>query len=369
MTERRPEPLPQVLKIKPYVPGHAPESDGGKTYKLASNENPLGASPAARKAVIDATTSLEIYPDGDAGQLRRVIGRRYGLDPDRIMCGAGSDEIFQLLARAFLTAGDNIVQSQYGFLVYQLVAQQSGAETRFAADDETLTASVDAMLAQVDDRTKIVFLANPNNPTGTYLPISEVRRLHAGLRPDVLLVLDAAYAEYVRRNDYEAGVELVSSYENVLMTRTFSKIHGLAALRLGWCYGPLHVIDALHRVRGPFNISAPAQAAGIAALEDADFVEKSVEHNTRELARLSDGLRALGLKPIDSVANFVLVRFSQNEGRKAPEAAAFLETGGVSVRAVGAYGLPEYLRISVGETDGVDAVLKGLEDFLSRDST
>lgn len=361
----RPTALPQILSITPYVPGHAPPTRAGKVYKLASNENPLGCSPAAKAAVIKATEKLEIYPDGDAGALREAIGARYGLNPARIVCGAGSDELFQLLARAYLSPGDNIVQSEHAFLVYRLVAQQSGAEIRYAKEGEDLKADIDAMLAQVDEKTKIVFLANPNNPTGNYLPISEVRRLHAGLPKSCMLVIDAAYAEYVSRNDYEAGVEMASQFENVLMTRTFSKIYGLAALRLGWAYGPAHIIDAINRVRGPFNVSAVAQAAGVAALADPGFVERSAEVNAEGLAELTHGLRAMGLPVVDSVANFALARFSSAEEAKA--AAAYLELEhGVSVRAMGGYGLPEHLRISVGEKDGVAAVLGGLKAFFSR---
>ncbi|MEM6627161.1 MAG: histidinol-phosphate transaminase [Pseudomonadota bacterium] len=360
-----PAPLPQILDISPYVPGHAPdEAAGVRTYKLASNENPLGCSPAARAAYIAAAEKLEVYPSGDAAALREAIGARYGLDPNRIICGAGSDEIFQMLARAYLAPGDNIVQSAHAFLVYKLVAQQSGAETIDAPERE-LTADVDALLERVTPRTKLVFIANPNNPTGTYLPFDEVRRLHACLPSNVLLVLDGAYAEYVRNNDYSSGVELVSEFDNVIMTRTFSKIHGLAALRLGWAYGPASVIDALHRVRGPFNVSAPAQAAGIAALQDQDFVDRSVAINETGKAALSEGCAKLGLPSVDSVGNFVLVRCPDDPKRNAAAAAAFLKTRHITVRAMAAYKLADYIRISVGDADAVDAVLEGLRAFMA----
>ena len=329
-------------------------------------ENPLGCSQASKAAVVEATESLEIYPDGDSAALRAAISARYGLNADRIVCGAGSDEIFQLLARAFLQNGDNIIQSKHAFLVYRLVAPAIRRRGRVVQKKPpTLKADVDAMLSLVDEKTKIVFLANPNNPTGNYLPISEVRRLHAGLPKTVLLVLDAAYAEYVSRNDYEAGVELASQNENVLMTRTFSKIYGLASLRLGWAYGPAHVVDAINRVRGPFNVSAAAQAAGVAALQDAEFVEQSALMNTKGVARLTDTLRAMGLTVVDSVANFVLTQFQDAEQAKA--AATYLEVErGVSVRAMAGYGLPDYLRISVGDDEGVEAVLDGLKAFFSK---
>jgi histidinol-phosphate aminotransferase len=340
-------PLPGILDIVPYKGGEADIPGIAKPWKLSSNENPLGCSPAAQAAFAAAAQDLAIYPDGAHAALREALARRYGLDAGRIVCGSGSDEIFQLLGRAFLARGDDVVQSQHGFLVYRLTAQQAGA-TCTSAPETDLTASVDAILAAVTERTKIVFLANPNNPTGTYLPFEEVRRLHAGLRPDVLLVLDAAYAEYVRANDYSAGLELAATSDNVLMTRTFSKIHGLAALRVGWAYGPQVVIDALNRVRGPFNVSGPALAAAVAAIEDTGFAEASADFNATWLAWLQAGIAELGLETVPSVGNFVLVRFDPAAGFSAPAAEAFLKARGVIVRPVGAYGLPEYLRISVG---------------------
>lgn len=356
-----PKPLPNVLEITPYVPGLSAESG----YKLSSNENPLGCSPAARTAIENALAHLEIYPDGGANKLRDCIAERYGLDATRIVCGAGSDEIFQLLARAYLSPGDEIIQSQYGFLVYRLVAQQSGATT-ISVPDKELTADVDGMLAAVTDKTKIVFLANPNNPTGTYLPFDEVRRLHAGLPENVLLVLDAAYAEYVSKNDYSSGLEMAGSYENVLMTRTFSKIYGLAALRLGWAYGPHAVIDAINRVRGPFNINALAQTAGIAAIEDEGFVDKSAEFNRRELARMTEAVISTGLKVYPSVANFILVEFSSEGPYTAENAYEALKQDGVIVRDVKAYGLSSCLRISIGVKEANDQVIATLGNFMLR---
>tara|TARA_Y100000052_G_scaffold17834_1_gene17400 strand:- start:1102 stop:2181 length:1080 start_codon:yes stop_codon:yes gene_type:complete len=355
-----PEPLPNVLEITPYVPGLSLETG----YKLSSNENPLGCSPAARDAALQGLTQLEVYPDGGANLLRNAIGERYGIDPERIVCGAGSDEIFQLLARAYLQAGDEIIQSEHGFLVYQLVAQQSGAKT-IKVPDVDMTAHVDGILSAVTEQTKIVFLANPNNPTGTYLPFEEVRRLHAGLPSNVLLVLDAAYAEYVSKNDYSSGLEMAGSLENVLMTRTFSKIYGLAALRLGWAYGPAKVIDAINRVRGPFNVNALAQLAGIAAIEDDGFTSKSAEFNRRELARLSEAIESTGLKVYPSVANFVLVEFPSEGDYTAEKADAALQKDGVIVRDVKAYGLPNCLRISIGVKEANDQVISTISTFMA----
>ncbi|MEQ3745592.1 MAG: histidinol-phosphate transaminase [Henriciella sp.] len=353
-----PKPLPNILEITPYKGGQSLEN----AHKLSSNENPLGCSPLASVAVERAAKSLELYPDGSAAALREAIAKKYGLDAERIVCGSGSDEIFQLLARAYLRPGNNIVQSQHGFLVYRLVAQQSGAETR-SAPEKDLTADIDAMLELVDENTKIVFLANPNNPTGTYIPYSDVKRLHEGLPEDVLLVLDGAYAEYVHNNDYSAGMELAGEMPNVLVTRTFSKIHGLAALRLGWAYGPESVIDAIHRTRGPFNVNAVAQAAGIAAINDEAFQAASVAHNDAELLRVSAAVEKAGFKTYPSVGNFVLIRFPETPGRTSAEADAFLRKNGIVIRNVAVYGLPDCLRASIGTVEQNDQMIAAFEAF------
>ena len=353
-----PRPRSNILEITPYVGGKKPTSG----WKLSSNENPLGCSEAAQRAIIDGSTNLAEYPDGSASKLRHALGERFGIDADRIICGAGSDEIFQLLARAYLDPGDEIVQSAHGFLIYQLAAQQSGAKT-IMAPERDFTTDVDAMLGCVTARTKIVFLANPNNPTGTYVPFDEIKRLHAGLPENVILVLDGAYAEYVRRNDYSAGMELAGEAPNVLMTRTFSKIHGLAALRIGWAYGAASIIDALHRTRGPFNVSAIAQAAGIAALQDESFQARSAELNATELQRVTQALEGLGFHCRPSVANFVLIEFPERPGRSAQEADQFLRDRGIFVRDVEAYGLPNCLRLSIGVPEANDEVISAFKEF------
>ncbi|MEM7767993.1 MAG: histidinol-phosphate transaminase [Pseudomonadota bacterium] len=358
MTQTRsgPRPLASILDIVPYKGGEKPATG----HKLSSNENPLGAAPIVQDALREAAAHLELYPDGGASALRQAIAEAHGLDPDRIVCGAGSDEIFQLLGRAYLAPGDNIIQSEHGFLVYGLVAQQSGAEIRSAPEND-YTADVDAMLERVSERTRIVFLANPNNPTGTYLPHDAIKRLHAGLPDNVLLVLDGAYAEYVRRNDYSSGLELAAEMPNVLMTRTFSKIHGLAALRLGWAFGPASVIDAIHRVRGPFNVSSLAQAAGIAALKDRSFVDSSLAHNDAELERVTTGLTSLGLTVIPSVCNFVLIDVGSAD--RASAADAYLRARNIYLRAMGAYKLPHCLRLSIGTAQANTDVLEALAAF------
>lgn len=359
----QPIPKPGILEISAYVPGKS-GAKGAKVHKLSSNESPIGASAkaiAAYRAVADA---LELYPDGSAALLRTAIASRYGLMPENIVCGAGSDELLQLLAHAYLGPGDEAIYSQYGFLVYPIAIQSNGA-TPVVAPETDLLADVDAILARVTDRTRMVFLANPNNPTGRYLPFSEVKRLHAGLPGDVLLVLDAAYAEYVRRNDYEAGIELVATFANVVMTRTFSKIYGLAALRLGWAYCPAHVADVLNRVRGPFNISGPAIAAGAAAMADHDFVERAVTHNEIWLPWLSRELSGLGLAVTPSVGNFVLVHFPAGGGRNAHAADAYLQDNGFVVRRMDAYGLPGALRISIGTEEANRGLAACLKAFMS----
>ena len=353
-----PKPLENILEITPYKGGQ--KLDHG--WKLSSNENPIGCSPAAREALAKTAEHLEMYPDGSAYGLRQALGKKYGIDPDRIVCGAGSDELFQLLGRAYLKPGDEVLQSQYGFLVYKLVAQQSGAAC-ISAPEKELRTDVDAMLERVTDKTRIVFLANPNNPTGSYIPFDEVKRLHKGLREDVLLVLDGAYAEYVRQNDYSAGMELAAEMPNVLMTRTFSKIHGLAGLRVGWAYGPESVIDALHRVRGPFNVASVSQAAAVAAVEDESFVTQSADHNNGELDRLKPALEAMGYKVFPSVANFLLIEFEDRDGKRASDADAFLRSRGIVIRDMKAYGLPNCMRLSIGTREANDDVLEAFDAF------
>ncbi len=364
-TINRPMPRPGILDIAPYIPGKSKATGGAKLHKLSSNETPLGPSPAALEAYRAAAESLERYPDGGATALRAAIGSTYGLNPDRIVCGAGSDEVLHLIANAYIGPGDEAIYTEHGFLVYPIAIRSFGG-TPVIAPEKGLTANVDAILAKVSDKTRVIFLANPNNPTGTYLPFKEVRRLHAALPPRVLLVLDAAYAEYVRRNDYESGIELAGSAENVVMTRTFSKIYGLAGLRIGWGYGPAHVIDALNRIRGPFNVSSAAIAAGVAALGDRAHTERAAAHNETWLPKLIDGIAKLGLKVTPSVANFVLIHFPDAQGKRAPDADAFLLKRGVVHRRMEAYGLPNALRMTVGSAEANGATLAALAEFLGK---
>jgi histidinol-phosphate aminotransferase len=365
MSATRPQPRSGVLEIDAYVPGKSTAPGVAKVFKLSSNETPLGPSPKAIAAYNAVGRHLEDYPDGSASDLRDAIGRVFGLDPARIVCGAGSDDLLNLLARAYLSDGDEAIHTTHGFLVYPIATLGTGA-TPVIAPEQAYTADVDAILKRVTPKTKMVFLANPNNPTGTYIPFDEVKRLHKGLPAHVLFVLDAAYAEYVRKNDYEAGIELVATSENVVMTRTFSKIHGLAALRLGWMYGPAHVVDAINRIRGPFNVNGPAIAAGIAAIEDTAHQERSREHNTQWLAWLTEAIAKLGLNVTPSAANFILIHFPQDKGRTAADANAFLMKRGLILRQVGAYKLPNALRMSVGTEEANRLVVKALAEFLGK---
>jgi histidinol-phosphate aminotransferase len=359
----RPQPKPGVMEIEAYVPGKSAAPPGVKLHKLSSNENPLGASPAAIEAVRNIAGKLEFYPDGSAAKLRQAIASAHGLNPANIVCSNGSDEIIGLIAQTYLEPGDEGIYTEHGFAVYRIYIQAAGAVPVVASETDERT-DVDAILAAVTDRTRIVFLANPNNPTGTYIPFEEVRRLHAGLPKSVLLLLDAAYAEYVRRNDYEAGIELVSSSDNVVMTRTFSKVHGLGGMRIGWAYAPADIADALNRMRGPFNVNAAAIEAGAAAMADRAHVEKSIAHNDRWLPWLSDELHRLGLRVTPSVCNFVLVHFLDDGRHNATAADAWLTERGYILRSMRPYGFPNALRLTIGTEEANRGVVAALTEFL-----
>ena len=363
MSAQRPQPRPGVLAIQAYVPGKSDAPGAAKVFKLSSNETPLGASDKAIAAYQAAGTHLQDYPDGAATALREAIGEVFGLDPARIVCGAGSDDLLNLLARAYLADGDEAVHTTHGFLVYPIATLGTGAKPVVAAEKD-YTADVDAILKAVTPKTKIVFLANPNNPTGTYVPFDEVRRLHRALPPHVLLVLDAAYAEYVQRNDYESGIELVSTSQNVVMTRTFSKIHGLGGARIGWAYAPTHIVDALNRVRGPFNVNAMAIEAGVAAMRDRAHVERTVAHNETWLSWLTDELTGLGLRVTPSVGNFILIHFPDDGKHSAASADDYLSARGYILRRVAGYGFPNALRMTVGTEEANRGVVAALTEFL-----
>jgi histidinol-phosphate aminotransferase len=362
--KQRPVPGPGILDIAPYVGGDANLEGVDKPIRLASNESALGPSPKAIAAYRALAGEIHRYPDGGAEELRHALGEHYGLDPARIVCGSGSDELIGLLLRAYAGPDTEVLYSRHGFLMYPIGAQSVGA-TPVAAPERELTADVDAILERVAPKTRIVFVANPNNPTGTYLSVNEMARLHAGLPSNVVLAIDAAYAEFVNRNDYEPGIRLVDNADNVVMLRTFSKIYALGGLRLGWGYFPPSIADVLNRVRGPFNVNAAALAAGVAALQDTESFDKARAHNDRWQPWLNQKLAALGLDPTPSVGNFVLPRFAESGKHSAAAAFAFLQSRGILTRKMTAYCLPDRIRITVGTGEENEKVAAALAEFMA----
>ncbi|WP_225205591.1 histidinol-phosphate transaminase [Novosphingobium huizhouense] len=354
-----PRPKDWILGIHAYVPGKSAGKDGRPLVKLSANENPLGTSAQALAARA-APLAPSLYPDPDSKDLRAALGRLHGIAPERIVMGTGSDELLNLAAQAFAGVGDEVLYVRYGFAVYDIAARRCGA-TPVVAPDRDYGTDVDALLACLTERTRVVFLANPNNPTGSYIGRSEVARLHAGLRPDILLVLDQAYAEYVAPEDGDGALELAAAHANVLVTRTFSKIYGLAGERIGWATGAPALVDMLNRIRGPFNVTSSGQAAGLAAVADQAFVEASRVHNASERARFVAALEAMGnhgLRPLPSEANFVLIEFS---GKLTAEAAyeGLMEHGYIT-RWLPGQGLPQCLRVTIGTSEQMDAILAAL---------
>lgn len=349
-----------------YMRGLASVAGVTTAAKLSSNENPLGSSPRARRAAADALDSMHLYPEAGSAALRAAIGAFFDLDPERVFCGAGSDQVLSLLTLAYSGSGDEVVFSANGYGRFQLYARAAGA-TPVPISDRDFHVAVDAMLSRVGARTKIVFLANPDNPTSLYLPAAEVRRLHAALPPHVLLVVDGAYADYVTAEPYDGGRALVDAADNVVMARTFSKVFGLAAMRLGWVYGPAHVIETLARVEPSFPLTAPALAAGVAALGDRDHVRRSVAHNTEWRRRFGDRLAQLGLAVYPSETNFILVRFPPDAPELSAEAAnAYLLARGLLPRRFVAPVFADCLRISIGTAAELTAMGDALAEFLRR---
>lgn len=356
-------PKPGVLYIAAYVGGRSAAPGASRVFKLSSNESPFGPSPKAVAAFREAQEKIGVYADESAGSLRRALAEFYGIEPERVVCGNGSNELLALIANCYLRPQDEALMSVHGFMLYKIAAHANSAIPVEVPEPERKM-DVDAVLARVTERTRMVFVANPNNPTGSYLTIAELKRLHAGLPASVLLIVDSAYAEYVRKSDYDAGIELARGSDNVVMTRTFSKAYGLAGLRVGWVYAPRHVVDTLDRVRVPFNVNAAAQAAAIAALQDTAYTEKVVAHNETWRTWLTERIRALGLPVDDSVGNFVLVRFGSRE--HAAEADRFLISRGLILREMSGYGLPDSLRLTVGSEEANRAVVEALKEFVSR---
>ena len=363
----KPTPKPWIEAIHAYVPGKSKSGDGKPLIKLSANENPLGTSPAALAARADAVAPA-LYPDPDSARLRQAIGQAHGLDAARIVCGTGSDELLNLAAQAYAGPGDEVIYVRYGFSVYDIAARRCAA-TPVVAPDVDFGTDVDALLACVSPCTRVVFLANPNNPTGTFLPASEIARLHAALPSDVLFVLDQAYAEYLAPEDDDGGMALAAAHDNVLVTRTFSKIYGLAGERIGWATGAPGLIASLNRIRGPFNVSSTGQAMAVAALADQEFVAQSRDHNRAERSRFADAIAKLGnhgLRAVPSQANFLLVLF---EGRLSAQAAhEGLMERGFATRWLPGQGLPQALRITIGTPAQMDAIAQGLKAMAEKAS-
>ena len=355
-----PKPRPEIFSVHSYVGGESKLPGLNRVIKLSSNEGAFGPPPAALAALTAAAQQMHRYPDGGSAAIRSAIGKAYALAPGQIVCGNGSDEILQLLIQAYGGPGTDLIMSEHGFSIYEIAGKIAGCTIR-KAPERNLTTDVDALLRLVTPATRMVFLANPNNPTGTLVPDAEMRRLRASLPPDVLLVIDAAYAEYVDLPGFDGGIALVDEGENTVMTRTFSKIYGLGGARLGWGYAPPAVIDVLNRIRGPFNVSSTAAAAGIAALADPNWVIDGRAHNRRAREKLAGRLEAAGLKIHPSEANFLLLDFLNTE--RAAEADRYLRARGIILRHVKSYGLPSCLRVTIGTDEDCDLVAENLTEF------
>jgi len=352
-----PQPRKSILEIQPYKGGLSKAKGGKKVLKLSSNETPWGPSPKAIEAYQNCANTLERYPDGGATILREAIGKVYGLDPAKIVCGAGSDELISFLCLAYAEQGDEVIYTEHGFLMYKIYSLGVGASP-VSVPEKDLKTNVDNILKAVTAKTKIVFIANPNNPTGSYIAKDEIIRLRRGLPENVLLVLDGAYAEYVTESDYTDGADIVDMGENTVMTRTFSKIYGLSSLRIGWAYCPASIADVLNRVRGPFNVSTPAILAAAEAVSDTAYTARMVEENNKAIAYMEKELAKIGIKTYPTVANFILVDFgSENEANAAYEK---LMNEGIIVRPVGNYGLGTALRITFGKPEENEQVIKVL---------
>ena len=359
----RPQPKAGILDITPYKPGKSTAEGVAHPVKLSGNENILGCSPKAREAFLAAASDLNLYPDGRGTVLRAAIAERWNLEPERLVLGCGTDELLHLINQVFLEPGDNIVQGEYAFGAYGIGARACQAEVRSAKEPDQRI-DVDLMLGLVDERTRLMFVTNPANPTGTYTTADELARLQAALPPSVVLVVDAAYAEFCDAPDFTDGLPLARAAQNVIVTHTFSKLHGLAALRVGWAYAPIGIADAIDRIRPPFNVSVPGLAAAVAALADEAFQAKSKAHVLKWRPWLTQQFGGLGLPVTPSGANFVLVEFPRTPGKTAPEAEAFLASRGLIVRGVANYGLPNHLRITIGLEEHNRALVEALAAFL-----
>jgi histidinol-phosphate aminotransferase len=351
-------PRPGILDIALYQGGQAHIAGVSNVAKLSSNENPFGPSERVKDVFLRTVHQLHRYPSTDHAQLRQAIADIHGLDAGRIICGAGSDEIIAFLCRAYAGPGDEVIHTEHGFLMYQISTLAVGA-TPVEVPERERTADVDAILAACTRKTKLVFIANPNNPTGTMIGAKDMARLAEGLPKQAVLVLDGAYAEYVEA--YDGGKALIEARDNVVMTRTFSKIYGLGGLRIGWGYGPQAIIDVLNRIRGPFNLSTTQLDAAEAAVRDQDHVSRCRSENTRMRGWLAESLAEMGVPSDTSTANFVLARFA--DAAEAEACDSYLKSQGLIVRLVGGYKLPHCLRITVGDESSCRRVVHAIAQF------
>ncbi|MBT5240586.1 MAG: histidinol-phosphate transaminase [Rhodospirillaceae bacterium] len=356
-------PRPGLDRIQPYQPGQRPIGGGGPGVKLSANESALGPSPKAMAAYADAAGVIERYPDANAVGIRQALADRYGLKVENILMGIGSDELLSALVRTYAGAGDEVLYPTATFPMYRIYALSTGADI-VQAPDAGYRADVDALLAAVTERTKVVIVANPNNPTGTYLPADEMARLRDGLRDDILLIIDAAYAEYVTKTDYDAGIALVDGTDNTVMTRTFSKVHGMASLRIGWCYAHADIVSLVGRIRSPFNVSSAGQAAGIAALVDKTHEDTVVAHTAKWHGIATQRLSALGLEITGTEGNFVCVGFPDEDGKRAKDADAFLRKSDIITRGMAGFGLPKHLRVTIGTDEEMEVCIDAIEAFV-----
>jgi len=356
-------PRPGLDRIQPYQPGQRPIGGGGPGVKLSANESALGPSSKAMAAYADAAGVIERYPDANAVGIRQALADRYGLKIENILMGIGSDELLSALVRTYAGAGDEVLYPTATFPMYRIYALSTGADI-VQAPDAGYRADVDALLAAVTERTKVVIVANPNNPTGTYLSSDEMERLRVGLRDDILLIIDAAYAEYVSKPDYDAGIALVDATDNTVMTRTFSKVHGMASLRIGWCYAHADIVSLVGRIRSPFNVSSAGQAAGIAALADKTHEDTVIAHTAKWHGIATQRLSALGLEITGTEGNFLCVGFPDEDGKRAKDADAFLRKSDIITRAMAGFGLPKHLRVTIGTDYEMEVCLDAIEEFV-----
>lgn len=349
-----------IEKIKPYVAGKSKIGSSKKVIKLSSNENSLGSSKSAIESYKNASNELFRYPDGPSYELRNAIAKKYGIEEEKITCGAGSDEIISLLIESFAGVGDETIQSEYSFLMYEISATKFGAQA-VKAKEKNLKTDIDAIINLISNRTKIIFIANPNNPTGSYISKNELDKLIINTPKNIIIAMDLAYAEYIDEKDYPNIIEYVKKYNNVIMIRTFSKIHGLAALRLGWCYSSQYIADSLNKVRGPFNVSMAAQKAGIAAIGDVEFMENSKNYNKKQLEFLKNSLNQLKIKFYNCFANFILIDFGSE--KKCQKINQYLLDNGIIIRDMKCYNLPNCLRMTVGQEKENQQFIKLLKDI------